>query len=73
MAAILLGLVRDGEPVAGLTWLPFTGERFTAVAGKPLRSNGVEQPRLQPAKLAAVSELVRVAVLNGGSIPIPLT
>ena len=25
MAAILLGLVRDGEPVAGLTWLPFTG------------------------------------------------
>ena len=28
MAAILLGLVRDGEPVAGLTWVPFTGERF---------------------------------------------
>jgi myo-inositol-1(or 4)-monophosphatase len=25
MAAILLGLVRDGEPVAGLTWVPFTG------------------------------------------------
>src|SRR3954468_14177277 len=48
MAAILLGLVRDGEPVAGLTWVPFTGERFTAVRGKPLRSNGVEQPRLQP-------------------------
>ena len=28
MAAILLGLVRDGEPVAGLTWVPFTGERL---------------------------------------------
>src|SRR4029079_284692 len=53
MAAILLGLVRDGEPVAGLTWVPFTGERFTAVVGKPLRSNGVEQPRLQTAELAA--------------------
>ena len=25
MAAMLLGLLRDGEPVAGLTWLPFTG------------------------------------------------
>src|SRR5215210_4275794 len=46
MAAILLGLVRDGEPVAGLTWLPFTGERFTGVVGTPLRSNGVEQPLL---------------------------
>ena len=42
MAAILLGLVRDGEPVAGLTWVPFTGERFTGIVGKPLRSNGVE-------------------------------
>ena len=46
MAAILLGLLRDGEPVAGLTWLPFTGERFTGVVGKPLRSNGVEQPHV---------------------------
>src|ERR1700709_724723 len=28
MAAIQLGLLRDGEPVAGLTWLPFTRERY---------------------------------------------
>ena len=48
MAAILLGLVRDGEPVAGLTWVPFTGERFTGIVGQPLRSNGVEQPQLAP-------------------------
>ncbi|MDT5012381.1 MAG: monophosphatase [Mycobacterium sp.] len=47
-AAILLGLMRDGEPVAGLTWVPFTGERFTAVAGGPLRCNGVELPPLEP-------------------------
>ena len=40
MAAILLGLVRDGEPVAGLTWLPFTDQRYTAVVGKPLYANG---------------------------------
>src|SRR5512144_1651444 len=52
LAAILLGLVRNGEPVAGLSWVPFTGERFTAVVGKPLRSNGVEQPLLHRARLA---------------------
>jgi myo-inositol-1(or 4)-monophosphatase len=51
-AAILLALVRDGEPVAGLTWMPFTGQRFTAVVGKPLYANDVAQPPLQPAKLA---------------------
>jgi myo-inositol-1(or 4)-monophosphatase len=52
VAAILLGLLRDGEPVAGLTWLPFTGQRYSAVAGGPLLSNGVAQPRLDPAELA---------------------
>ena len=51
-AAILLALVRDGEPVAGLTWLPFTDQRFTAVVGKPLYANGVAQPPLESAKLA---------------------
>ena len=51
MAAILLGLLRDGEPVAGLTWLPFTEERYTAVVGKPLYANGVEQLPLKDAEL----------------------
>jgi myo-inositol-1(or 4)-monophosphatase len=62
MAAILLGLLRNGEPVAGLTWVPFTGERFTAVVGNPLRSNGVEQPLLQAAKLA--DSIVGVSTFN---------
>jgi myo-inositol-1(or 4)-monophosphatase len=62
MAAILLGLVRDGQPVAGLTWVPFTGERFTGIVGKPLRSNGVEQPPLKPAKLA--DSIVGVGTFN---------
>ncbi len=62
MAAILLGLVRDGEPIAGLTWVPFTGERFTGVPGKPLRSKGVEQPPLQTAKLA--DAIVGVSTFN---------
>ena len=34
MAAILLGLLHDGDPVAGLTWLPFMGERYAAVVGR---------------------------------------
>lgn len=46
MAAILLGLLHDGEPVAGLTWVPFTNDRYTAVAGGPLVKNGVPQPPL---------------------------
>jgi myo-inositol-1(or 4)-monophosphatase len=62
MAAILLGLLRDGEPVAGLTWVPFTGERFTGTVGKPLRSNGVEQPRLQSVSLA--DAIVGVGTFN---------
>jgi myo-inositol-1(or 4)-monophosphatase len=62
MAAILLGLVRDGEPVAGLTWIPFTGERLTAVVGEPLRYNGDEQPALRPTKLA--DSIVGVSTFN---------
>jgi myo-inositol-1(or 4)-monophosphatase len=46
MAAILLGLLREGEPVAGLTWLPFTDQRYTAVLGGPLYFNGVAQPSI---------------------------
>jgi myo-inositol-1(or 4)-monophosphatase len=46
MAAILLALLRDGEPVAGLTWLPFVDQRYTAIAGGPLRCNGVDMPPL---------------------------
>ena len=51
-AGILLALVRDGNPVAGLTWLPFTDQRYTAVVGKPLYANGVAQPRLAQAEVA---------------------
>ena len=52
MASILVGLLRDGEPVAGLTWLPFTGQRYTAVAGESLMCNGVALPALGRAGLA---------------------
>lgn len=52
MAGILLGLLHRGEPVAGLTWLPFMDQRYTAVAGGPLRKNGVPRPPLAPIDLA---------------------
>jgi myo-inositol-1(or 4)-monophosphatase len=52
MAGILLGLLHDGEPVAGLTWLPFVDQRYTAVAGGPLMKNGAAQPLLAPVDLA---------------------
>jgi len=65
MAAILLGLLHDGDPVAGLTWLPFIDERYTAVAGGPLMKNGVPQPSLAPAQLAA--SLVGVGTFSADS------
>jgi myo-inositol-1(or 4)-monophosphatase len=51
MASILVALLRDGEPVAGLTWLPFTGQHYAAVAGESLVCNGAAQPALQPVEL----------------------
>lgn len=65
MASILLALLHDGDPVAGLTWLPFTGDRYTAVAGGPLMKNGVAQPLLESAKLAEV--LVGVGTFSADS------
>lgn len=52
VAAILLGLLRNGQPVAGLTWMPFTDQRYTAVEGGSLHTNGVAQPSLSPGDLA---------------------
>src|SRR6476660_7759892 len=46
MAAILLDLLHDGDPVARLTWLPFTGERYIALAGGPATEHGASQAPL---------------------------
>lgn len=46
MASILVALLRHGEPVAGLTWLPFTGQRYAGIVGGDLVFNGVVQPSL---------------------------
>jgi myo-inositol-1(or 4)-monophosphatase len=65
MAAILLGLLHDGDPVAGLTWLPFTGERYVAVSGGPLMKNGVLQAPL--AKVALTDSVIGIGTFNADS------
>jgi myo-inositol-1(or 4)-monophosphatase len=65
MAAILLGLLQDGDPVAGLTWLPFTGERYVAVSGGPLMKNGVPQAPL--AKVALTDSVIGIGTFNADS------
>jgi myo-inositol-1(or 4)-monophosphatase len=62
MAAILLGLLHDGDPVAGLTWLPFTGERYVAVSGGPLMKNGVPQAPL--AKVELTDSVIGIGTFN---------
>ncbi|GAB4605916.1 inositol monophosphatase family protein [Mycobacterium avium subsp. hominissuis] len=52
MAGILLALLHHGDPVAGLTWLPFLDQRYTAVTGGPLRKNGNPRPPLTSIDLA---------------------
>jgi myo-inositol-1(or 4)-monophosphatase len=61
-AAILLGLLRNGVPIAGLTWLPFTDQRYTAVEGGPLYANGLAQPDLKSADLS--DSIVGVGTFN---------
>jgi myo-inositol-1(or 4)-monophosphatase len=65
MAAILLALLHDGDPVAGLTWLPFIDERYTAVAGGPLIKNGKPQPSLDTTDLA--DTLIAVGTFSADS------
>jgi len=65
MAAILLGLLHDGDPVAGLTWLPFMNERYAAVVGGPLMKNGVPQPMLAHRDLTA--SIIGVGTFNADS------
>jgi myo-inositol-1(or 4)-monophosphatase len=65
MAAILLGLLHDGDPVAGLTWLPFMNERYAAVVGGPVMKNGVPQPPLTHTDLTA--SIIGVGTFNADS------
>jgi myo-inositol-1(or 4)-monophosphatase len=65
IATILLGLLHDGDPVAGLTWLPFTGVRYVAVLGGPLMKNGVPQAPL--AAVALTDSIIGIGTFNADS------
>ena len=65
MAAMLLGLLHNGQSVAGLTWVPFTGDRYTGVAGGPLMKNGRPQAPLTSTRLSA--SLLGVATFSADS------
>ncbi|MFC8044986.1 inositol monophosphatase family protein [Nocardia sp. NPDC057353] len=51
LSGMLLALVRDGEPVLGLTWLPLLNRRYAAAAGGPLLVDGAALPPLEQAAL----------------------
>ena len=65
MASILLALLHDGDPVAGLTWLPFMNERYAAVSGGPVLKNGVPQPPLAHGELT--ESIIGVGTFNADS------
>lgn len=52
LSGTLLALVRDGEPVLGMTWLPVLGQHYAAVDGGPLLLNGKPQSSLARGILA---------------------
>lgn len=55
MSGILLGLLVDGAPTLGLTWLPLLNRRFAAHVDGPLLIDGQPAPRLQPIRLDAAA------------------
>ncbi|WP_019928151.1 inositol monophosphatase [Nocardia sp. BMG111209] len=52
LSGMLLALVREGEPVLGLTWLPLLGRTYAAVAGGPVLVDGQPVPPLARARLS---------------------
>ncbi len=62
MAATLLGLLWNGTPLLGLTWLPFVGQRFTSLPGGPVRNNAETLDPLSPFTLA--ESIVGIGTFN---------
>lgn len=54
LTGTLLALVSDGEPIAGMTWLPLLDERWVATRNS-LRRNGIPVPPRPAEKLAEVT------------------
>jgi histidinol-phosphatase len=58
--SVLVGLELDGEPVAGVAYLPAAGDLFSAVRGEGVFDNG------RPAQLSNVRALSDAAIAHGG-------
>lgn len=55
LTGILLGLLVDGEPVLGLTWLPLQNRRYAGHADGPLLIDGRPAPPLTHTELATAA------------------
>ncbi|MFT3921414.1 MAG: inositol monophosphatase family protein [Myxococcales bacterium] len=58
--SILIGIEHDGEPLAGIAYMPALGELFTAVRGEGAYANG------RPIRLSRVSKLENALICHGG-------
>jgi len=58
--SILVGLELDGEPVAGVAYMPASGDLFSAVRGEGAYANG------RPIRLSRVQALEDALVCHGG-------
>lgn len=65
MAAMLLALLYHDDSMVGLTWMPFIGECYTAVVGRPMMKNLVPQSSPAPGEWSKV--LVGAGKLKGDS------
>ncbi|MDB4973690.1 MAG: Histidinol-phosphatase [Myxococcaceae bacterium] len=57
--SVLVGLELDGEPVAGVAYMPAAGDLFTAVRGEGAYVNG------RPVRLSAVEQLEDALICHG--------
>ncbi len=58
--SVLVGLELDGEPIAGVAYMPAAGDLFTAVRGEGAYANG------RPIRLSAVERLEDALLCHGG-------
>jgi myo-inositol-1(or 4)-monophosphatase len=54
LAGMNLGLLHEGVPVVGLSWVPLLDQRYAAVSGGPVFCNGTPLPPLCTGRLADV-------------------
>lgn len=58
--SILVGIEFEGEPIAGVAYMPAAGDLFTAVRGEGAYANG------RPIRLSRVADLADALVCHGG-------